>query len=98
VIEEVTCEGEVMGLNLTVRVACEFCAKNAVTCDFNGDGWESKNFFCNFSVFFVSNFAECRALGKLFAECPTKNTQQRRLYQHFFYLVEFAVLHSAKVR
>jgi hypothetical protein len=32
-----TREGEVDGLILNNRVACEFCAKNVVTCD--GDGW-----------------------------------------------------------
>jgi hypothetical protein len=31
-------EGEVNGSNTNNRVAREFCAKNAVTCDFDGDG------------------------------------------------------------
>ena len=43
-----------------------------------------------FRVFFGSNFAECRALGKGFAECPTKDTRQRRLCRPIFCRVTFA--------
>ena len=43
-----------------------------------------------FGFFFGSNFAECRALGKGFAECPTKDTRQRRLCRLIFYRVVFA--------
>ena len=40
VVVEGTREGEVEGLiTNNDRVAREFCAKNAVTCDFDGDGW-----------------------------------------------------------
>ena len=31
-------EGEVDGSITNIRVAREFCAKNAATCDFDGDG------------------------------------------------------------
>ena len=46
-----------------------------------------------FGFFFGSNFAECPpfaecpALGKAFAECPTKNTQQRCICRVIFYRV-----------
>ena len=43
-----------------------------------------------FEFFFCFNFAECRALGKGFAECPTKDTRQRRLCRLIFYRVVFA--------
>ena len=39
VVVEGTREGEVYGSIPHNRVAREFCAKNAVTCDFDGDGW-----------------------------------------------------------
>jgi hypothetical protein len=39
VVEEATREGEVVW----VLVAREFCVKNAVSCDFDGDGWVSPN-------------------------------------------------------
>jgi hypothetical protein len=55
VIEELTREGEVVGLNPAGRVAREFDVKNTVTCDFFWD-------------FFVSNFvlpsAQQKTLGK----------------------------------
>jgi hypothetical protein len=38
VVGEGTREGEVDGSNTNNHVAREFCAKNAVTCDFDGDG------------------------------------------------------------
>jgi hypothetical protein len=38
VVGEGTREGEVDGSNTNNRVAREFCAKNAATCDFDGDG------------------------------------------------------------
>jgi hypothetical protein len=38
VVGEGTREGEVAGSNTSNRVAREFCAKNAATCDFDGDG------------------------------------------------------------
>jgi hypothetical protein len=36
-------------------------------------------FFAIFSAFFHFDFAECRALDKVFAECPTKDTWQSTL-------------------
>ena len=47
---EDTREGEVDGLITNNRVAREFCAKNAATCDFDGDGWggPNKNKFFNY--------------------------------------------------
>ena len=76
----------------------EFFAKNAE------DGWalaggglhrlKKFNFLGKnshfFGFFFGSNFTECRALGKGFAECLTKDTRQRRLCRHIFYRVVFA--------
>ena len=38
VVVEGTREGEVDGSITNNRVAREFCAKNAATCDFDGDG------------------------------------------------------------
>ena len=70
-----------------------------------GDGWaltggvlhqlKKNSFFLGknshfFGFFFGFNFAECRALGKGFAECPTKDTRQRRLCRLFFCRVLFA--------
>ena len=37
-----------------------------------------------FSGFFGSNFTKCRALGKAFAERPTKDTRQIRLCPPIF--------------
>jgi hypothetical protein len=39
VVVEGTRKGEVDGSITNNRVAVEYCAKNAVTCDFDGDRW-----------------------------------------------------------
>ena len=49
-----------------------------------------------FRVFFGFNFAECRALGKGFAECPIKNTRQSWLCRHFFWRVLFAECYTRR--
>jgi hypothetical protein len=47
--------GEVASLIPTRLVVCEFYAKNAVTCDFNGDGREGPHLI-NFLLFLKSSF------------------------------------------
>jgi len=49
-----------------------------------------KIFLLFFDDFFVSIFAECRALGKAFAECPINDTRQRALCRQDFYGALFA--------
>ena len=55
-----------------------------------------------FGFFFGSNFAECPpfaecpALGKAFAECPTKDTRQRRLCRVIFCRVWFAECYTRR--
>ena len=106
-VEQQTREGEVVSSNPSGRISREFCAKNAATSMAGGAGrtgagrWRpSPNFFCYyFWVFSHFHFAECKslpsafpALGKGFAECPTKSTRQRLLCR----LIFCRVRHSAK--
>jgi hypothetical protein len=80
VIEELTREGEVVGLNPAGRVAREFDVKNTVTCDFFWDFFVSnfvlpsarqktldKDGFANY--FFTVWALPSVTLGKAFAEC-----------------------------
>jgi hypothetical protein len=98
VVKGVTREGKVTGSYPAGRVVRKFYTKNAVTCDFDGDGRVLAggglpgNFFSIFfGDFFVLNFAECRALGKGFAECPIKKTRQSSLCRHFFFFAVWAL-------
>jgi hypothetical protein len=61
----------------------EFCAKNDVTCDFDGDGRalaggalpQLKEFVSIFFMFFfVSTFAECWPLSSVRQKTPGKNS------------------------
>ena len=81
-----------MSSNPTGRVSRGFCAKNAATSMEAGSSWSVvasleiffSGFFAIIFWFFLHfYFAECkslpsvfRALGEVFAECPTKNTRQ----------------------
>jgi hypothetical protein len=83
VAEEVSREGEVTSLNPADR---EFCTKNVAICDFNGDRRALASGLLPrlkkiqvFSHFFISRFAERRALGKGFAKCPINGSRQRSL-------------------
>ena len=100
-VEQQTREGEVVSSNPTGRVSRELCAKNAATSMAGGAGrWRSspkKKFCYYFLVFSHFHFTECKslpsafpALGKGFAECPTKNTRQRLLCRLIFCRVPFA--------
>ena len=48
------------------------------------------------SHFFGFNFAECRALGKGFAECPIKDTWQSWLCRHCFWRVLFTECYTRR--
>ena len=91
-VEQQTCEGEVVSSNPAGRVSREFSAKNAATSMETGGRWpvaaspekKIRVFLLLFLGFFSHfYFAECKslpsvfsALGEVFAECPTKNTRQ----------------------
>ena len=94
VVEQQTREGAVVSSNPSGHVSREFSAKNAPTSMKTGGRWlvaASPEFFFEkfcyyFCVFSHFHFAECKslpsafpALGKGFAECPTKSTRQRSL-------------------
>jgi hypothetical protein len=74
-------EGEVAGSNPTDHVALGFCAKNTVTCDFDGDGRAltdpGKSFF--FAIF----------LG-FFSFQTLPSTRQKTLGKAVFFISNFA--------
>jgi hypothetical protein len=91
----VSLRGAVAGSNLVGRTFPDFQAKTYVM--LVGAHLPSKlgspvkkKIFAFFFAFFGSNFAECQALGKAFAECPIKDTRQIRFCRQFFYRVSFA--------
>ena len=98
-VEEVRAQWEVSGSNRVGRVAMKFTRKMSEM----GGRWpvgasiDKKNFIFFlgknpiFSGFFGFNFAECRALGKGFAECPIKDTRQSWLCRRCLWRVLFAV-------
>jgi hypothetical protein len=92
----VSLRGAVAGSNLVGRTLEDFQAKTYVAYvvlvggHLPRTGSSRKFFFAFFFAFFGSNFAECQALGKVFAKCPIKDTRQRRFCRQFFYRVSFA--------
>jgi len=111
VVENVTREREVAGLNPTGHVACELCAKNATTSD--GDGRtmtggglpQLKKVFAIFFEVFLS-FEYCRVLtfccgtkrahGKRFAVCPKKGNDKGGFAGWHLPWVLCRVQHTAK--
>jgi hypothetical protein len=80
-----TREGEVAALNPAGRVAREFCAKNAATRDFDGDGRAKKNSI--FSGFF--RFIFCRVFFQHSAK-SLPSTRDKALGKVLFAYKNFA--------
>ena len=101
-VEQQTCEGEVVSSNPAGGVSREFCVKNAATSMETGGRWPvtaspEKKFCYYFWVFSHFHFVECKflpsafpVLGKGFAERPTKSTRQRLLCRLILCRVPFA--------
>ena len=91
-----------MSSNPAGRVSCEICTKNVATSMDTGGRWPvaaspEKKICYYFWVFSHFHFAECKslpsafpALGKGFAECPTKSTRQRLFCRLILCRVPFA--------
>ena len=74
-VEQQTCEGEVVSSNPAGRVSREFSAKNAATSMETGGRWPVaaspdffffENFYYYFWVFSHFHFAECKSLPSAF--------------------------------
>ena len=99
-VEQQTHKGDVVSSYPAGRISREFCSKNTATSMAGGAGrtgagrWRpspKKKFaiiFGFFRIFILSSAFP--ALGKGFAECPTKSTRQKLLCQLIFCRVRYS--------